>query len=155
MITIDILSNKTLEGKTIYVVYRSGREIPATVVVRKYTNCKFSKYFYKPYGNGMVDIRFEIRGIDENGVESYVRGYNGVVNTNLKQNILETLFISKDEAIARREEILGEIERDIESYIISSRDKIEASKAILVDARRNNPLLSEEELLELVTSAAE
>jgi len=103
----------------------------------------------------MININCAIHGIDEKGFESYVRGYNGVVNTNEEQDIFDDLFISKDEAIARREEILNEIEKDIESYIIASRDKIEVSKEILANVRRNNPLLSEKELLEFATSAAE
>ena len=152
---INILDKNSIKGKTVYVVYRSGREIPATVVVHTYTNCRFAKYSCKPYGNGMVNINCAIHGIDEKGFESYVRGYNGVVNTNEEQDIFDDLFISKDEAIERREEILNEIEKDIESYIIASRDKIEASKAILANVRRNNLLLSEKELLELATSAAE
>jgi hypothetical protein len=148
MITIDIFSKKALKGKTIYRVFRVGHEIPATVMVRVYTNCEVTGL---SYSGGY--FKYNIFGTDEDGNRVFFMGFGA--RTDKTSHDIEELFLSKDEALAKREEILAQIEKDIEEYTAASRDKIKASKDVLEEARRNNPLVSEKELLELVTSAAE
>jgi hypothetical protein len=148
MITIDILSKKALKGKTIYRVFRVGHEIPATVMVRVYTNCEVTDL---SYSGGY--FKFDLYGTDEDGNRVFFMGFGA--RTDKPSHDIEELFLSKDEALAKREEILGQIEKDIENYELASKDIVNASRSMLENCRKNNPLLTEKELLDFVTSAAE
>lgn len=159
---INPLNKKEINGKTIYKVCRiiAGRSynneyhIPSTVYVRVYTDCQI-KCSYKPNEDGVGPLSCDFYGVDEEGERVYIMGFNGNIHVDKVSNLMEELFTSKEEANAKREEILNEIEKDINKYIDSTKDIIKASKAILESARKNNPLVNEKELLELATSAAE
>ena len=126
---VNLLTERNqITGKTLYVVYRSGYNLPASIVFKVYTNCRYTRYLVKTREDGSTEFRCDLHGINERGEDIYITGWYGVIHEGDTNHINGTLFLTMEEAIQRKAEIMNEIEQDIKNLIDNTNKTVEESR---------------------------
>jgi len=126
---VNLLTDKDkITGNTLYMVYRPGNYLPADILFRVFTNCRYTRYSRKDKEDGTIEFRCDIHGINDKGEDVYVSGWYGRIERGKTDHINKALFLTMEDAIKRKEELMNEIEQDIETLIKNAHEKAEESR---------------------------
>lgn len=123
--------DKNFNGQTIYKVWRSVVNLPASVLYQKFTNCHFTKYSLKgPDKYGMIEFECEIRGTDKYGKNKIVCSCSARTTNDDDYLNKPIFFLDVNEALREKERIISDIKEDIEKFNENCKISLEESKNV-------------------------